>query len=186
MTELTDRECVRRCLQGDTETFRILVERYQRQVFKLVFGIVHNYNDAEDIAQSVFLKVYENLGRYKQTYKFFSWIYRIAVNEALNFAERNCKTGTLEHEQAGSGRSPAEMVETWERDRILHAAIDSLDTIYRAVIVLKYFIELPYADIAYIMDIPEKRVKSRLFSARQVIRKYCIEKGYAEYVEETV
>ncbi len=183
MSEATDKECIQRCLRGNTDAFSQLVERYQRQVFSIAYGMTHNYNDAEDITQSVFLKVYENLGSYKQKYKFFSWIYRIAVNETLNFIEKERHTETLQEGNGASDQSPADVYEEKEKNRILHQAVDSLSIPYRMVIVLKYFNQLPYIDIAYIMDIPVKKVKSRLFSARQMVRDYIMERGYPRYVE---
>ena len=98
MIEQNDRECIRHCLQGDVEAFAILIDRYQRQMFNIAYGMTHNYEDAQDITQSVFIKVYEKLRLYKTKYKFFSWLYRITVNETLNFIKKNKQTEELNQE----------------------------------------------------------------------------------------
>ena len=87
MNEKDDAVLVRECLQGNPQAFGILVDRYQMVIFNLAYRICNNYNDADDITQTVFIKVYENLRKYKSRYKFFSWLYRIAVNEALNMVK---------------------------------------------------------------------------------------------------
>ena len=75
---------VNRCLDGDVEAFGNLVEKYQRPVFNVILRMVDSYEDASEISQQTFLKAFENLGRFRRERKFFSWIYRIAINESIN------------------------------------------------------------------------------------------------------
>ena len=80
MTERSDEECVRQCLGGDRKAFDALVERHHRTVYNVALRMMRDPDEAADITQSVFVKVYEKLGSFDERYKFFSWLYRIAVN----------------------------------------------------------------------------------------------------------
>jgi len=140
--------------------------------------MLHNYDDAQDITQTVFIKVYEKLRTYKPKYKFFSWLYRIAVNETLNFIEKNKQTEELNREIRSEEKSPVETCNQTEVRENLYNSLDSLSIDYKSVIVLKYFLQLSYTDIAYILDISEKKVKSRLFTSRRKLRLLLSEKGY--------
>jgi len=166
---------VEQCLSGDTDAFGALVDRYQQAVFNVALRMVNRYEDAQDIAQTVFLKAYRNLGSYKAEYKFFSWIYRMVVNESINFLERRRSTELLEDIHVSSEPDPHVSLETAELNRSLERAIASLLPEYRAVIILRHFEDLSYDEIARILRIPEKTVKSRLFSARRQLREALIE-----------
>lgn len=179
MIEYDDKECVRLCLQGETETYSILVERYEKQVFNIVYQMIHNYENAQDVTQSIFIKVYEKLDSYKPKYKFFSWLYRIAVNETLNYIQREKKNVELKWEISSEEHSLLEDCEEEDEKKCLHEAVESMSIMYKSVIILKYFLQLSYEDIAYILDISEKKVKSRLFTARKKLRDYLIDKGYS-------
>src|SRR5437763_1685892 len=85
MSEQDDEVLVRQCMAGDHGAFEVLVEKYQGPLFNLALRMTQEYADAEDITQTAFLKAYESLSSYKPGRKFFSWLYRIAVNETLNF-----------------------------------------------------------------------------------------------------
>ena len=103
MTDVDDVTLVRRCIDGDNVAFESLLDRYQGRIFNAVLRMVHDWDDARDLTQTVFVKAYENLRRYDPKYKFFSWIYRIAMNESLNFVARRPS-------RSRSTRSPREPV----------------------------------------------------------------------------
>jgi len=85
---MEDREIVLKILDGDHRAFQILVEKYQEMVFRTCMGLLHNPDDADDIAQEVFVEVYESLGYFRHEAKLSTWIYRIAVNKSLNYLTR--------------------------------------------------------------------------------------------------
>ena len=84
MNEDSDGTLVRRCCNGDRHAFEALVVRYEKPVFNAALRMLHDREEARDVAQTVFLKVYEHLGEYDPSHKFYSWIYRIALNESIN------------------------------------------------------------------------------------------------------
>lgn len=163
-----DAELVRRCLEGDPEAFRPLVEKYQKVLYNVAYRMVHDCEDARDLAQGAFVKAFEKLGSYDPAYQFFSWIYRILVNDTLNFLERNRPHQSLDPAwDAAAPGGPREELEARELGRTVRAALMSLSVDYREVVVLRHFAELSYGEMSVALAIPEKTVKSRLYTARQ-------------------
>lgn len=156
---------VARCLQGDPGAFETLVRRYQGILYTVAFRLTANREDAKDVAQNTFVRAYEHLDSYDPNRKFFSWIYRIAVNESLNY--RRTQRAHEPLDPAVEARATADPVERVEAAERLQAALMSLSPEYREVVVMRYFAELSYEEIGEAVGIPEKTVKSRLFSARQ-------------------
>ncbi len=158
--------CIRR---GDRSAFRTLVERYQWPLYNAAFRIVGNGGDAEDITQVVFLKIVERLDEYDPRYKFFSWIYRIAVNEALNLLRRGERVEPLDDEfdaEDPAGDNPERQVSAMQLSRQVQSALMRLKPDDRAVLALRHFSDCSYAEIGDILGLQEKTVKSRLFEAR--------------------
>jgi len=175
--EEIDRTCVRRCLEGDLDAFATLIDRYQHPIFNAIFHMVRNYDDAHEICQQVFMKVYEHLNSYDPNRKFFSWIYRAAMNESINHLKARREWEPLSEGVAALEPGPAERFESMERERSVRAAVMALDTNYRAVIVLRHFLELSYEEASELLDVPVKTVKSRLFTARQLLREWFVSRG---------
>lgn len=171
--EDADRAAIERYRNGDREAFAELVVRYQRPIYNAAFWILRKAEDASDVTQDVFVRIAERLGEYDAQYRFFSWIYRIAVNEALNRVRRNEREEPLDDEvelpdtvRAGPERSASDAEQTAR----IRAALMRLSTSDRTVITLRHFSELSYQEIGQVLDIDEKTVKSRLFEARQRLR----------------
>lgn len=171
-----DETLVRECLGGDNRAFEILLERYERKVFNGALRMVNSRDDASDITQSVFLKVYENLGRFDVRQKFFSWIYRITVNESINFLKRRKPVDPIDG-LPSKHRSPLESLRGAELCEAVQDALMSLKPENRSVIILRHFHECTYREIAEILEIREETVKSRLFSGRRMLRDLVIRKG---------
>jgi RNA polymerase sigma-70 factor (ECF subfamily) len=188
MTEQEDLTLVQQCLEGNQNAFSALIAKHQKAVFNVALRMVKDYQDAQDLAQAVFVKAYERLGTFDARHKFFSWIYRMAVNESLNFIKRRRRFETLDEsaEYAAAGQTPAEDYEENEMSRNIQNALMNLGIDHRAVIVLKHFENLSYEEIGYILDIPEKTVKSRLFTARQVLKNIMIKKGYVKHDQRQI
>ena len=172
-TEDPDEVLVERCLDGDSAAFTTLVKRYQRPVYNAAYRVLGREEDAVDVAQTVFLKVAEHMADYDPRHKFFSWIYRIAMNEALNLLRRNGRNQPLEDDVEFEG--PDSLRPDWqaneaENARRIQKALLGMKPADRAVIALRHFSECSYEEIAQILEIDVKTVKSRLFEARTRMR----------------
>ncbi len=166
---MDDRALVRDSLRGDRKAFEALVGRYEKTVYQAAFRILNDPDDAADVTQTVFLNVFEHLDAYKPRYRFFSWIYRITVNTALNF-QRQRKQGDDADGICSDARGPDENLVDMEQGEIVQGALMRIALEYRVVVVLNYFLDFSYAEIADVLDLPEKKVKSRLFTARRMLR----------------
>jgi RNA polymerase sigma-70 factor (ECF subfamily) len=169
MTEPADDvRCVARCLRGDATGFEPIVARYQRVMFAVALRMLGDYEDAKDVTQNAFIRAYEGLDTYDPERRFFSWLYRIVVNECLNFRRARRPTEPLQEameEPAEAG--PLRQAENGERSVRIDAALVQLPEDQRMVVVLRHFADLSYAEIGDVLGVPEKTVKSRLFEARQ-------------------
>jgi len=169
MTE--DLKLIEKYLSGDRRAFEPLVDRYQKTVFNVALRMVNNTDDAADITQNVFIKASEKLDSFNPKYKFFSWIYRIAINESLNFVEAAKKNERLSHELVADGKNPDEVLQD---DDVVHSVEEGLTKLTddnRIIIILRHFQDLSYDEISFILDLPVRTVKSRLFTARQSLKK---------------
>lgn len=165
-----DHALITRCQRGDRRALEELLEKYQRPVYNAAFRMLGNPEDASDVTQAVFLKVFEHLDRYDPEYKFFSWIYRIAINESINQFKRAKREAELDDNQPSPGRGPTEEAELDADSRRVQEALMTLQEDYRMVIVLRHFSELSYREISEVLHIPEITVKSRLYTARQLLK----------------
>ena len=163
-----DVACVARCLQGDPAAFEFIVKRYQRVLFSVAHRMLGNYEDALDATQDVFVRAYQGLDTYDPSRRFFSWIYRIAVNECLNARRARRPAEPLPDDmEAKKTGDPLDVVEAAEQSAWIDTALVRLSEEHRLVVVLRHFAELSYEEISDAIGVPEKTVKSRLFEARQ-------------------
>jgi RNA polymerase sigma-70 factor (ECF subfamily) len=168
-----DRVLVTRYRQGEAQAFTELVVRYQRPVYNAAFWILRRAEDASDIAQTVFLKAAERIDDYDPRYKFFSWIYRIAVNESLNLQRQRGREEALDDDidlPASETAGPEGLASAAQRARRLRDALMKLSASDRAVITMRHFQDCSHQEMAQVLGIEEKTVKSRLFDARQRLR----------------
>jgi len=168
-----DRVLLARYRKGDREAFAELVVRYQRPLYNAALWIVRKPEDASDVTQIVFLRVAERLDEYDPKHKFFSWIYRIAVNESLNLLRRTGRDDELDEETdfaASEGANPEWQLAQAQQSRQVKAAMLCLKANDRMVLMLRHFSEFGYEEIAQILDVDVKTVKSRLYEARQRLR----------------
>ena len=169
-SEPGDDQLVRECLGGDEHAFEVLLLRYQRPVFNAVLRMVRDRDDATDLTQTAFLKAFEQLRTFDPRHKFFSWLYRIAINVAINHVKRSRRSEPLSDAWASGARNPEDTVV--EADLSLHIqdALMKLPYDHRAVLVLRHFEGCSYEEMSQIVGVPEKTVKSRLFSARRELK----------------
>ena len=166
-----DAALVNECLSGDRRAMSQLVSQYQRPVFNAAYRILGNMDDAADATQTVFLKVFEHIADYDQKHKLFSWVYRIAINESLNQVKKRRPQEPLDDSQASPWQGPAEALDSTRLCNRVQSALMLLNDDYKTVIVLKHISGCSYQQISEILQLPEKTVKSRLYSARQMLKK---------------
>lgn len=177
----TDEELVSGVLEGDRERFGDLVERYQGRLVNYLFRLLRNLDEAHELAQEVFLKVYQVLDRYDPQYKFSTWLFRVAQNAAIDqIRRRRLKLVSLHQEDAegeardwdlpSPERGPYGHLRNQERGEALQEAIDALPWEYRELILLRHMGELPYEEIARLKRMPLGTVKNKLFRGRQMLK----------------
>ena len=171
---------VQAVLDGDNDAYRALVERYERRIYHVVYGMVRNPEDAQEIAQEAFVKAYKHLGTFRLESRFYTWLCRIAMNLSIDHYRRMKHRRHSEYDDQRTSGADAGVIELATRrdnpaanvgrkhlrERIL-AAFDQLPEDQRQVVVLRELEELPYKEIAEILDIPEGTVMSRLYYARR-------------------
>jgi RNA polymerase sigma-70 factor (ECF subfamily) len=161
-----DASLVARCLEGDREAFEPLVTRYERVLFSVALRLVGDYEDARDATQNAFVRAYERLETFDPQRRFFSWIYRIVVNECLNLRRSRRPNEPLADTMEATG-GVFEAVDAAEASDRIQAALAALTEEYREVVILRHFVDLSYEEISEVLGVPDKTVKSRLFSARK-------------------
>jgi RNA polymerase sigma-70 factor (ECF subfamily) len=179
MARDNDAMLVEACLRGDRHAFDKLVDRYEGPLFSAAFRITGSVEDAMDATQNAFVNAYEKLHTFDPSYRFFSWIYRIAVNQALNLVSGRRNQTAFEEDAPAAEPDPSEVFDSTEIRGQVKQALMQLEPNYRMMIVLKHLDGFSYREISEILDIPEKTVKSRLFTARQRLRVILIERGVA-------
>jgi RNA polymerase sigma-70 factor, ECF subfamily len=158
---------------GKREAFIGLVERYQRPVYNAALWILRRPEDASDVTQTVFLRVIERLDDYDPQYKFFSWLYRIAVNEALDTLRRKGRDEPLDDDvdiPDVDGAGPEQLLSRAQDSARLHRCMLRLSVGDRTVLMLRHFSDLSYDEISSVLEVDEKTVKSRIFEARKRLR----------------
>jgi len=177
VNEEDDPTLVRRCQEGDRHAFDQLVLRYQKPVFNVALRMLRDRQGALDVAQSTFLKVFEHLADYDPAFRFYSWMYRIAINESLNALGARKPLEGIGGDEADDGPSPERQAEDEQTRRAIEDALMHIKPELRTVIILRHFMHLSYEDMAGVLQLPEKTVKSRLYSARQLLREHLLRRG---------
>ncbi len=188
--EPTDLELVSRYREGDPKAFEQLVKRYQRKVYGLAFGIVHNPEDAMDVAQEAFIKVHRYIDKFEGSASFYTWLYRIVVNLCIDHLRRAGRSQSVEYDDAidrSEGVLSAEAIvpsqigthpgKALEHKRLLEAIQQGLATLspnHRAVLVMRELEGLSYKEMARVMECSKGTIMSRLFHARKRMQAYLI------------
>ena len=177
---MSDEQIVQRALTGDADAFGEIVERWERRIFALAFGMLGREEDARDATQETFLAAFRSLRSFRGEAKVSSWLHRIAINQCITRQRRaRVRSETaLEEETASEGlnflapahESPAQVTEHRERTLIVRRAVNALPQELREVIVMKEFEELTFQEIADVLDLPLSTVKSRLYTALRQLR----------------
>lgn len=180
--QLDDRTLVARILGGDRDLFGVLATRYEKRVVNYVYRIIHRYEDAHDLTQEIFVKVYLALDRYDPKYQFSTWLFRIAQNSAIDALRKKSiaevplarpteeEPSGKEREFADGGISPYRALKNKQLSAAIDEAVANLPTDYRELIQLRHFGELSYEEIASMKKLPLGTVKNKLFRARNLLK----------------
>jgi len=179
--QLDDRALVVRILEGDRDRFTDLVRRYEKRVINYVYRITHRYEEAHDLAQDIFVKVYLALDRYDSKYQFSTWLFRIAQNAAIDVLRKKTVIEVplarptedepqKEREFADPGVSPYRALKNKQLGSAIEKAVENLPPDYRELIQLRHFAELSYEEIASMKRLPLGTVKNKLFRARNLLK----------------
>ena len=162
---------------GNRKAMDTLVRQLEKPVYNAAYRMLGNPDEAADVTQTTFLKVFENIDRFEPNRRLFSWTYRIAINEAIDQLKRLKRAEPIAESTPSDDPTPLDRTAASQLSDEVQATLMELQEDYRAVIVLRYFGECSYQDIGVILRLPEKTVKSRLFSARQQMKKKLQEHG---------
>jgi RNA polymerase sigma-70 factor (ECF subfamily) len=173
---IDDAECVRRVQRGDIDSFEVLVRRHQKAIFNLVYRLLGNYDEAAEVSQDVFLSAFKSIHQFRGEANFSTWLYRIGLNHAstrrksLNSAQRRQLSLDGSEVIANSTVDPAKNFEDKEIQQRVQQALNSLDAEDARIILLRDLQDIPYDEVAEILDLPVGTVKSRLHRARQALK----------------
>lgn len=182
---MSETEIIHKLKQGNETAFKELVENYRRMVVNTCFGLLHNTEDAEDVAQDVFIEVFRSVENFRADSKISTWLYRIAVNRSLNFIRDNkkrrwfqsfddvmkSKKETLNQLNYQSSDDPESEMENSQRAILLHEAIDSLPENQRVAFTLNKYEDLAYREISDVMSLSVSSVESLIHRAKKNLQK---------------
>lgn len=180
----SDTELMAQVAGGETHVFREIFEKYQNQVMNTIYRFTGDYNQAEDLTQDVFIRVFKSAKRYKPKAKFKTWLFKIVVNLCLNYRRDKARNRTqsldaplitangeiVREVRAPDGDIPDVALEELELRKVVRDAIDSLPENQRMVVILQRFEEMSYKDISEALGISLSAVESLLFRARQNLK----------------
>jgi RNA polymerase sigma-70 factor (ECF subfamily) len=177
-----DKELIVLAQKGDEKAYRTLLTKYERAVFNICLKMVRNREEARDLSQEAFMKVFSMLDRYNPAYAFSNWLFKITSNLCIDsMRKRRVDTlpmdepiqsskGEFERQYASPGDTPDKTLAKKERMTLLATAIDSLPDHYRIMIVLRHQQDLSYEEIAETLDVPLGTVKARIHRAREMLK----------------
>lgn len=192
LVEESDRNLVVRAQNGDREAFRMLVDRYQRKAYSVAFSMVRNADDAMDITQEAFLKVYKSLDGFQHSSGFYTWLYRIVVNLCIDHLRKSGRfqnvdyDDKLKHDDDDGGDvhdvipnrldgNPDKVIARKELAAQMEKALSSLSPDHRTAILLREVEGMSYEEMAEAMSVPKGTIMSRLHHARRNMQKFLSE-----------
>lgn len=179
MNQQSEQALIKRCKDGDLKAFEDLISKYETKVFNITFRMLGDYTEAEDVSQDILIKVFKSIKGFKEQSSFYTWLYRITVNECLDMIKKKKKTAAysldapletekeeMKREIEDTGESVEDKVERNELRKYLAEAMGTLSNEHKAVIVLRDIQGFSYEEIAEIVKCPPGTVKSRINRAR--------------------
>ena len=167
---------IERVLKGDTQAYGDIINHYSSRICSVCYGIVHNYEDAQDISQDVFIRAYKSLERFSGRSAFYTWLCSIAINASRDHLRKYSRVKKVElfedhvSDKKGKQSSPAEDLKNKEVRKTIHSAINELPEEQKQVIILRELDDLSYNEIAKVLNCSEGTVMSRLHYARKKLQ----------------
>mgnify|MGYP001547139136 CR=1 FL=1 len=192
MNNDTDQTLVRKVIQGETQLFAEIVERYQRPVYNLMYRYCRSEQEAADLSQDVFLRTFDRLASYNQNKSFFPWLYALAVNRANDWYRNNSlirkRLSELQWEAPviDSISEQEKSLLSQEVVSNLYEALDELSDISREMVLLRYRQELQISEIADIFDVSESAVKMRIARGLIKLKTVLRGEGYGKTHKESI
>lgn len=183
MAHKVDPSIIERAVKGDQKAYAKILEEYRGPIYNLIYRMVRNREEAEDLVQEAFLKAFSSLASFNAEYAFSTWLYKIAINNCIDHLRRKklktysmdkpvpSQDGEFTREFPDVSMRPDLPLLARERTNLIERAIEELPDKYRIVIVLRHTEERAYEEIAQILDIPLGTVKARIFRAREMLKK---------------
>jgi len=183
--ELDDRQLVETIRRGDNDAFEQLVRRKTTKVYSLCYRIIGNAEDAKDISQLVFIKLWENLDKYDPHFAFDTWLYRMVTNVAIDFlrnkqSRENAVNSNLRLVKTSSDAEQGVVVQRKEIENVFNAVATALSPKQKTIFVMREMDDLPSSEIAKILGCRESTVRNHLFNARKLMQQQ-LRKRYPEY-----
>lgn len=190
-SSMNDSELISQILNGNMNAFTFLVNRYQKLVVHITGRLIQRHDELEDVCQEVFLKVYQNLGKYRNECKLSTWIATIAYNTSINYLRKFKKGDEVNPDDSAALRNlteyRADEFEKADLHRYLREQIEFLPVQYRTVITLFHLEEFSYQEIEQITGMPEGTIKSYLFRAKALLKeklKFVVDEDSLKLVKE--
>lgn len=180
LTDESDESIVSKVVRGDSDAYAEIMSRYEPRLLRYVTYLIHNQAMAADVVQETFIKTYQNLHGFKPQYKFSSWIYRIAHNEAMNAVKKNKHISDSDIDEAPDSSYDARLDEVLDRAFLkehVHSCLEKLEPKYRAVIQLVYFEHMKYDEVSDVLHVPASTVGVWLSRAKSRLKLICEQKG---------
>jgi RNA polymerase sigma-70 factor (ECF subfamily) len=171
-----ERALIRRCQDGDLGAFQSLVRSYEKKVYWIAFNLVGDVEDAQDLAQEAFLRVFKAIGRFKLQYNFYTWLYRIVVNLAIDHLRKKSKQQKVSLDECSldppldDGAAPDRNMKNTDLRRQIQAVLGSLPAKYKTVIVLRDIHEMSCEEISKIIHCTSATTRWRLHKAREMFK----------------
>jgi len=183
--ELDDRQLVETIRRGDNDAFEQLVRRKTTKVYSLCYRIIGNAEDAKDISQLVFIKLWENLDKYDPHFAFDTWLYRMVTNVAIDFlrnkqSRENAVNSNLRLVKTSSDAEQGVVVQRKEIENVFNAVATVLSPKQKTIFVMREMDDLPSSEIAKVLGCRESTVRNHLFNARKLMQQQ-LRKRYPEY-----
>jgi RNA polymerase sigma-70 factor (ECF subfamily) len=178
-----DSELINRAKNGDSKAYEGLLKKYRNSVYNLVYRMVRDLEEAEDLTQEAFIKAFNSLASFNEEYAFSTWLYKIATNNCIDFFRKRklqtfsldkpiqYKDSEIQHEIPDPELNPEKSILARERSRMIQKAIKALPEKYYTAIILRHNEEKSYEEIAEILNLPLGTVKARIFRAREMLNK---------------
>lgn len=176
--KLTDEQLVEKIIKEDKQLFSRLIERYEKKILRYVFYLTGEKEESQDIAQNIFIKAFINLKSFNKSFKFSSWFFRIAHNEAVNFLKKKKYNLSFDEKILKIEDEKKVDEELFKKDleKTVKKCLKKLPILYKEVIDLFYFENLSYEEISDILKIPPGTVAIRLSRAKKFLKKICQDK----------